>query len=714
MHTICFNPDVSLSSRPLLSLPSNHASYMFDEMFERNPLLFSSRKCCCCYSAANISMCNRLTVINPSFLCKGLSQSTLIQWSLSKRLIFHGSSRQFYGNTSGVSSFTDGNYYHEKLSSFNDRRKHRQRGFGHKRKKKFLGNVSDAYVNDVDVMLSLLTDEVGLEYSGEKECKQIDKNHFICDNMEKKNVDSGVVKRDQRCDKEQGKILEKKDTVKGHYGELVDRVANKSGSRMKCKQFEKLSDKDNSVIDSTFSSQKLKVISEMIKPQKINLSGTSSMSESRMKNCEEISTEVCHMVKDIKEEKHQKTNHLIKITTVSSENSQERSRISDTHVTNSENSSVSHRKKSEKHKLYPSLEMKMVEGITDGGHKGPSDEMWHMTDASSDHDITSSSEILDGVKKNIRSLLTVIGDVIRFRCSSPRSESHIPHSGGGKCSSCLSLTSEAWFSSHDSNNDSTPCNQESPIPFPPTNKTSHVSLSDSKFDEWEDAYSFEDKKRKEDEMFMREALLEAKKAADVWEVPVGAVLVHNGKIIARGYNLVEKLHDSTAHAEMICIREASKILGSWRLSDTTLYVTLEPCPMCAGAILQARIDTLVWGAPNKLLGADGSWIRLFSDGNEGKDATPIDKLSAPVHPFHKNMSVRRGVLAEECSGIMKNFFRLRRKKKSVPESPIPLEPESPIPSEPESLIPPTSITVSHHHSDFLSKIQHAFKIIFCL
>ncbi|CAH1424411.1 unnamed protein product [Lactuca virosa] len=563
-----------------------------------------------------------------------------------------------------------------KLSSFNDRRKHRQRGFGHKRKKQFLGNV-----NDVDVMLSLLTDEVGLEYSGEKDCKKTDKNHFICDNMEKKIVDSGVMKKDRRCDKELGKILEKKDTVKGHYGESVDRVTNKSGSRMKYKQFEKLSDKDNSVIDSTFSSQKLKVISEVRKPQKINLSGTSSMSESRMKNCEEISTEVSHMVKDIKEEKHQKTDHLIKITTVSSEHDDS------------------------------SLEMKMVEGITDSGHKGPSDEMWHMTDAS-DLDITSSSEIVDGVKKNIRSLLTIIGDVIRFRCSSPRSESHIPNSGGGKCSSCLSITSEAWFSSHDSNNDSIPCNQESPIPFPPTKKTSHVSLSDSKFDELEEAYSFEAKKRKEDEMFMREALLEAKKAADVWEVPVGAVLVHNGKIIARGYNLVEKLHDSTAHAEMICIREASKTLGSWRLSDTTLYVTLEPCPMCAGAILQARIDTLVWGAPNKLLGADGSWIRLFSDGNEGKDANVVDKLSAPVHPFHKNMVVRRGVLAEECSRIMKNFFRLRRKKKSEPESLIPPELESPIP--PESLIPPTSITVSHHGSDFLSKIQHAFKIIFCL
>ncbi|KAL6956685.1 tRNA(adenine(34)) deaminase, partial [Sarracenia purpurea var. burkii] len=129
-----------------------------------------------------------------------------------------------------------------------------------------------------------------------------------------------------------------------------------------------------------------------------------------------------------------------------------------------------------------------------------------------------------------------------------------------------------------------------------------------RFDEWEEVYALESEQRKIDEMFMREALLEAKKAADIWEVPVGAVLVQHGKIIARGCNLVEDLRDSTAHAEMICIREASNILRTWRLSETTLYVTLEPCPMCAGAMLQARIDTVVWGAPNKLLGADGSWI----------------------------------------------------------------------------------------------------------
>ncbi|XP_039173799.1 tRNA(adenine(34)) deaminase, chloroplastic-like [Eucalyptus grandis] len=135
-------------------------------------------------------------------------------------------------------------------------------------------------------------------------------------------------------------------------------------------------------------------------------------------------------------------------------------------------------------------------------------------------------------------------------------------------------------------------------------------------------------------MFMREALVEAKKAAEKWEVPVGAVLVQHGKIIARGFNLVEQLRDSTAHAEMICIKEASNVLRSWRLAETTLYVTLEPCPMCAGAILQARVDTLVWGAPNKLLGADGSWVRLFPIGEGATASGGTDKPAPPVHPFH--------------------------------------------------------------------------------
>ncbi|KVH97518.1 tRNA(adenine(34)) deaminase, chloroplastic [Cynara cardunculus var. scolymus] len=227
-------------------------------------------------------------------------------------------------------------------------------------------------------------------------------------------------------------------------------------------------------------------------------------------------------------------------------------------------------------------------------------------------------------------------------------------------------------------------------------------VSKDRFDEWEEAYTVETKQRKNDELFMREALLEAKKAADFWEVPVGAVLVQDGKIIARGYNLVEELRDSTAHAEMICIREASNNLRSWRLSGTTLYVTLEPCAMCAGAILQARIDTVVWGAPNKLLGADGSWIRLFPDGDGGSGS---DKPAAPVHPFHPNMTVRRGVLSSECAEVMQQFFQLRRKKKAKKTE---AEPATPPP--PSSCLPITH----HHHSKLFSKMHDAFSIMFCL
>ncbi|XP_078149241.1 tRNA arginine adenosine deaminase isoform X2 [Carex rostrata] len=186
------------------------------------------------------------------------------------------------------------------------------------------------------------------------------------------------------------------------------------------------------------------------------------------------------------------------------------------------------------------------------------------------------------------------------------------------------------------------------------------------FEEWEEAYIREKEVRRLDEFFMREALVEAQRASESWEVPVGAVLVRNGEVIARGCNLVEELRDSTAHAEMVCIREASNLLHSWRLSDTTLYVTLEPCAMCAGAILQARIDTVVWGAPNKLLGADGSWVRLFpGDTGTSSSLEPPVQQTGPVHPFHPKIVIRRGILEEECSEIMQQFFKLRRKKKNT-------------------------------------------------
>ncbi|KAF6169006.1 hypothetical protein GIB67_038503 [Kingdonia uniflora] len=215
------------------------------------------------------------------------------------------------------------------------------------------------------------------------------------------------------------------------------------------------------------------------------------------------------------------------------------------------------------------------------------------------------------------------------------------------------------------------------------------------FEEWEEAYRIESEQRKVDEIFMREALLEAKKAANTWEVPVGAVLVQRGKIIARGCNLVEQLRDSTAHAEMICIREASTLLRTWRLAETTLYVTLEPCAMCAGAILQARVDTVVWGAPNKLLGADGSWVRLFpGGGEEGSGSSDLTNHGpGPVHPFHPKITIRRGILATECADVMQQFFQLRRKKESPP---------------------PSCLPISANPTKLLSKMHNIFSFMFCL
>ncbi|KAH8955424.1 hypothetical protein BDL97_08G137400 [Sphagnum fallax] len=172
----------------------------------------------------------------------------------------------------------------------------------------------------------------------------------------------------------------------------------------------------------------------------------------------------------------------------------------------------------------------------------------------------------------------------------------------------------------------------------------------------------------DDERFMREALHEAQKGARAGEVPVGAVLVYQGSVIARSHNRVEAQGDPTAHAEMLCIRSAAAKLGGWRLLDATLYVTLEPCPMCAGAILQARIGQLVWGARNSLLGADGSWISLFPASSQcegecdrelGGDTTE-EVTRHPIHPFHPDIEVRRNVLADESSFIMRSFFQRRR------------------------------------------------------
>lgn len=150
----------------------------------------------------------------------------------------------------------------------------------------------------------------------------------------------------------------------------------------------------------------------------------------------------------------------------------------------------------------------------------------------------------------------------------------------------------------------------------------------------------------EDERWMLEALKEAWKAYQNSEVPVGAVLVHQGRIIARGHNQVEMLKDATAHAEMLCITAGEVALENWRLVDTILYTTVEPCSMCAGALLLTRIPTLVWGAPDIRHGANGSWVNLF------------DK----IHPTHE-VTIRSGVLGELCSLLMRDFFKKRRLEK---------------------------------------------------
>lgn len=164
------------------------------------------------------------------------------------------------------------------------------------------------------------------------------------------------------------------------------------------------------------------------------------------------------------------------------------------------------------------------------------------------------------------------------------------------------------------------------------------------------AFPFVITPQSEDEKFMLEALKEAWKAYKAEEVPVGAVLVHKGRIIARGYNQVEMLRDATAHAEMLCITAGEGALNNWRLSETTLYVTIEPCSMCAGAMLLSRITRLVWGAPDIRHGANGSWINLFEK----------------PHPMH-SLAIHTGVLAEWSATLMRNFFQQKRQNKKNQE-----------------------------------------------
>ena len=146
--------------------------------------------------------------------------------------------------------------------------------------------------------------------------------------------------------------------------------------------------------------------------------------------------------------------------------------------------------------------------------------------------------------------------------------------------------------------------------------------------------------RGEDEQFMLVALSKAREAPRHGDVPIGAVAVMAGRIVGRGRNQKERLQDPTAHAEMLAIREAAVSLGSWRLSGVTLYCTMEPCPMCAGAMVQARLGRLVYGVDDPKAGAAGS---------------VVDLVRAPF--LNHQVAVTRGILAAEAQGLLEEFFR---------------------------------------------------------
>jgi tRNA(adenine34) deaminase len=150
----------------------------------------------------------------------------------------------------------------------------------------------------------------------------------------------------------------------------------------------------------------------------------------------------------------------------------------------------------------------------------------------------------------------------------------------------------------------------------------------------------------QDEYYMKEAIAEAKRAQELNEVPIGAVLVIEGKIIARAHNLRETHQNAVAHAELLAINQACQLLGSWRLEEATLYVTLEPCPMCAGAIILARVKRVVYGAPDPKAGCAGTFMNLLQDVR-----------------FNHQSEVTKGVLELECGQLLSDFFRKIRERK---------------------------------------------------
>lgn len=151
------------------------------------------------------------------------------------------------------------------------------------------------------------------------------------------------------------------------------------------------------------------------------------------------------------------------------------------------------------------------------------------------------------------------------------------------------------------------------------------------------------------EKFMKIALKEAKKAYDKEEIPVGAVIVKDGKVVAKAHNLKEQKNDTTKHAEILAIQKASKKLDSWRLQDCEMYVTLEPCSMCAGALIQSRIKKIYIGTMDYKTGACGSVLNLLND-----------------YKFNHYVEIETGILADECEKILKDFFKeLRKNKKKI-------------------------------------------------
>ena len=148
------------------------------------------------------------------------------------------------------------------------------------------------------------------------------------------------------------------------------------------------------------------------------------------------------------------------------------------------------------------------------------------------------------------------------------------------------------------------------------------------------------------EKFMKEAIKQAKKAYDKEEIPVGAVIVKDGKIIARGYNKKEEKKDTTQHAEIIAIQKASRKIGAWRLQDCEMYVTLEPCAMCTGALIQASLKMVYIGTMDPKTGACGSVLNLLED-----------------YKFNHKVEVETNIMQKECEKILKDFFKYLRSKK---------------------------------------------------